>query len=149
VNAHSATIKTNGLDTTNTGVITIDGGAGMDIVIGGEGADTFVLNGLAEPGYMFADFTSGEDSLLLGATFGFETGMAVEGKNFSVITETYNGINAGVNATYLNGDPSLVYSDADSALYHDANGKDEGGYTVIASFNSGTKLVDDDIHFAA
>jgi hypothetical protein len=149
VNAHSATIKTNGLDTTNTGVITIDGGAGMDIVIGGEGADTFVLNGLAEPGYMFAEFTSGEDSLLLGAAFGFESGMAVEGKNFSVIAETYNGINAGVNVAHLNGGPSLVYSDADSALYHDANGKGEGGYTVIASFNSGTKLVDDDIYFAA
>ena len=125
-------------------------GNGRDnVFIGGDGADTFVLNATDDSGDVIQDFVSGEDSLVLGTAFGFDEGTAQNGVNFSVIGGGYDGTNAGSNTAHANGDASLVYSEADNALYFDENGKDADGYSVVASLNPGANVVADDIHFAA
>ncbi|MEQ8733484.1 MAG: Calx-beta domain-containing protein [Rhodospirillaceae bacterium] len=120
-----------------------------NVFVGGAGADTFVLNAPDDGNDLIQDFTSGEDSLLFTAAFGFAQGTAVQGENFSVIGGTYDGSNAGANTAHAAGQASIIYSQADSAIYYDANGKDADGYTVVASLNPGTTIVADDIHFAA
>ncbi len=125
-------------------------GSGRDnVFIGGAGADTFVLNAAEQGNDSIQDFISGEDSIVLGAAFGFDEGTAQNGVNFSVIGGGYDGTNAGSNNAHANGNASLVYSEADNALYYDENGKDADGYSVVATLTPGSAIVADDIHFAA
>ena len=127
----------------------LTGNSRDNVFIGGAGADTFVLNAPDDGNDLIQDFTSGEDTLLFTAAFGFAQGTATQGENFSVIGGTYDGTNAGANTAHASGQASIIYSLADSAIYYDANGKDADGYTVVASLNPGTNIVADDIHFAA
>ena len=120
-----------------------------NIMIGGEGADSFVFNAADGGDDLIQDFTSGEDSIVLGTAFGFDAGAAQEGVNFSVIGDAYDGTNAGANDAHAAGNASLVYSEDDNALYYDENGKDADGYSVVATLQPGAGIVADDIHFAA
>ena len=121
-----------------------------NVMIGGKGSDTFIFNAVDGGDDLIEDFTSGEDSIVLSAgAFGFNAGTAEEGVNFSIIEGGYDGSNAGDNAAHAAGNASLVYSEDDSALYYDENGKDEDGYSVVATLQPGAGIVADDIHFAA
>ena len=121
-----------------------------NVMIGGDGSDTFIFNAVDGGDDLIQDFTSGEDSIVLAAgAFGFNAGTAQEGVNFSVIDGGYDGTNAGGNDAHAAGNASLVYSEEDSALYYDENGKDADGYSVVATLQPGAGIVADDIHFAA
>ncbi len=124
------------------------GGAGTDRLVGGAGADTFVLGGTDTFGDELADFRSGTDTIQLdGAALGL--GTVTDGENFSTIAGSYDGSSAGANAAHAAGQATLVFSAADSALYYDANGAGEGGYSVVASLAPGNSIVADDILAAA
>ncbi len=124
----------------------IIGGEGADVLIGGDGADQFVFGGLSETGDLIEDFLSGTDTIVLDANaFALTSGEVIEGENFSIITDAFDGTNAGNNTAFASGDAALIYSEADAALYYDSNGASEGGYSVVATFSSGTRVDDDDV----
>jgi Ca2+-binding RTX toxin-like protein len=124
----------------------INGNGGADILTGGAGADTFVLN---SPNSAIAstitDFVSGQDKIQIDLSgFNFAPGTAQNGINFSVLASHFDGSLAGANTAFAGGQPSLIYSEADSTLYFDANGAQEG-YTAVAHFQAGAHLVASDV----
>ncbi len=138
------------------------GGSGADRMTGGTGADTFYFNGPGDGTFVatngaahgaadtLTDFTTfgseQSDQVLLDRT-GFATAEAQirEGTNFSVLSEHYDGTNAGNNADFAEGVPTFVYSTADHTLYYDANGAQDG-YTVVATVSNGADLTAQDVH---
>jgi Ca2+-binding RTX toxin-like protein len=117
----------------------IVGGGGADTLTGGAGRDTFAFNAMSDAGDTITDFTAGEDTIaLLESAFGMGTTVAA-GNNFSVIEGSYTGLNAGTNAAFGQGAPSLIFSIQDHALYFDANGAGEG-YTVLATVQPGALI---------
>jgi len=125
------------------------GGDGIDTFTGGSGADIYVIDnentlrdiatntsfqsvcggGVDE----ITDFDSGSDTLqLLSSVFGnMSAGTLTNGVNFSVISDSYDGTNAGTNLNHGLGLASFVYSQADSTLHYDSNGS-TAGYQAVA-----------------
>ena len=122
----------------------INGNGGADMLTGGAGADTFVLGSPSAIASTITDFVSGQDKIQVDLS-GFNFGTTVQsGANFSVIAGKFDGSLAGANAAFTNGHAALVYSEADSTLYFDANGSQEG-YSVIAHLQTGAHLLGSDI----
>jgi Ca2+-binding RTX toxin-like protein len=129
----------------------LSSGGGADIMTGGNGPDVFYYDDVAD-GYAVAsntafadvdgaetdvitDFTGVDTLKLLSSAFGGLTpGNLVNGVNFSVINESYDGTNAGVNLNHGLGQASFVYSTVDGTLHFDGNGAD-AGYTAIAQMD--------------
>jgi FecR protein/RTX calcium-binding nonapeptide repeat (4 copies) len=129
----------------------LSSGGGADIMTGGNGPDVFYYDDIGD-GYQVADNTAfadvdgaetdvitdftGPDTLkLLSSAFGgLAPGALVNGVNFSVINESYDGTNAGANANFAAGEGTFVYSTVDNVLHYDGNGAD-AGYTAIAQMD--------------
>ncbi|MHB1205961.1 MAG: beta strand repeat-containing protein, partial [Rhodospirillaceae bacterium] len=123
----------------------IKGNGGADILTGGAGADTFVLNSPNAIASTITDFVSGQDKIQLDMSgFNFAQGTAQDGINFSVLATHFDGSLAGANTAFAGSQPSLIYSEADSTLYFDVNGAQEG-YTAVAHFQAGAHLVASDV----
>ncbi len=133
----------------------LNSGGGADTMTGGNGPDVFFYNSV-EDGFavgtntafagvggaetdVLTDFVSGLDTLqLLGSAFGdLAPGNLVEGQNFSVIADSFDGTNAGTNASHAAGEGTFVYSIADGTLHYDGNGAD-AGYTAVAQMDQPT-----------
>lgn len=140
------------------------GGKGVDVLTGGAGSDVFRYVALLDGGFVATnvskttagvsgdrvkDFTHGSDHLQFENT-AFDPqgdiglGGLTLGIDFSVISGTYKGTNAGNNANFADKDATFVFSTADDTLYYDANGSN-AGYTVIATFTDGDNPVAGDI----
>ncbi|WP_376094363.1 hypothetical protein ACE7GA_00970 [Roseomonas sp. CCTCC AB2023176] len=116
----------------------LEGGAGADILIGGNGpdaltggagADLFRFEGLADAfagavntGDTLLDFTPGEDRIQLNAAAFGLTGV-VPGVTFVSADVPFAATTA----------PTLLYSGATGGLFHDANGTEDGGLTLLAT----------------
>ncbi len=139
------------------------GGAGRDTMTGGTGTDSFrylvpgdgaligdnVTRG-AVKGDTITDFTPQDVFLIVGTGFdpdasdvGLPTaGNLTTGESFSVIETRYNGtLAAGTNTNWDDGTPTFVFSTADSTLYFDADGVNDG-YTVIATLQDGAAVTE-------
>ena len=130
----------------------LSSGGGADSLTGGLGPDVFfyddeedghiiasntVYSSIASPeADTIVDFESGLDVIqLLSDAFGdMPVGELVEGVNFSVIDESYDGTNAGTNANHDAGQGTFVYSVSDGTLHYDGNGAD-AGYTAVAAMD--------------
>jgi Ca2+-binding RTX toxin-like protein len=143
------------------------GGKGRDVLTGGTGTDTFRYVSLADGGFVasnvsktttgvagdrIADFTQGTDRFQFAAS-AFDglgdigLGNLKLGDDFSVISGTFKGTNAGTNANHDSGVATFVFSTADRTLYYDANG-DTAGYTVVATLGAGDSVGANDIQIA-
>ncbi|MEM7122608.1 MAG: FecR domain-containing protein [Pseudomonadota bacterium] len=130
----------------------LSSGGGADSLTGGLGADIFFYDD-EDDGHVIAsnttyssiaspeadtivDFQSGLDVIqLLSDAFGdLPEGALVDGVNFSVIADSYDGTNAGTNANHDAGEATFVYSVADGTLHYDGNGAD-AGYTAVAAMD--------------
>ena len=127
---------------------TLIGGAGADTLTGGSGADHFVYDtpdslvmvnsntaysGTNSHPDIITDFTTGQDKLqfIASAFSGIASGTLSNGVSFSVISNSYDGTNAGVNLNHGLGLGSFVYSQADHTLFYDDNGAN-AGYQAVA-----------------
>ncbi|MBT6202315.1 MAG: hypothetical protein P8Q36_16545 [Alphaproteobacteria bacterium] len=134
------------------------GGAGSDTLVDGDGADTFT-GGAGSDLFVFddaaslydvaantafedetgpalneiTDFASGADTLacVASAFGGMALGSLTNGISFSVINDSYDGTNAGVNLNHGLGTSSFVYSKEDGVLFCDDNGAG-AGYQAVA-----------------
>lgn len=130
---------------------TLIGGTGQDILSGGLGADAYVFShadalfsvesntsydGVSGTPDMVTDFVSGTDSLrLLQSAFsGMALGNLANGISYSIIEESYDGTNAGVNLKHDLGQASFVYSQSDHTLFFDSNGNG-AGYQAVADID--------------
>ena len=125
----------------------LSSGGGADTMTGGNGPDVFYYDDAAD-GYAvaangaFSDVTSAETDVLTDFVSGLDTikllgsafGDLANGVNFSVINDSYDGTNAGVNLNHGLGAPSFVYSVTDGTLHFDGNGAD-AGYTAVAQMD--------------
>ena len=123
---------------------TLSGGNGNDLLVGGNGFDTLTGGGGADRFWFstqqgedtITDFSSAEgDKIVLdGNAFGVS---AVDGNNFEVIGQAYDGSN-GSSTDWANGQSSFIFDSSSGDLYHDANGSDPNGYTIVAHTNGVT-----------
>jgi Ca2+-binding RTX toxin-like protein len=129
---------------------TLIGGDGPDTLTGGDGADFFVFedtdDGFALIGDTITDFDTadGDKIVVSGETFGVGasgSGTLIAGINFSVFDGPFDGSDAGDNANFNDGLATFVFSTADSTLYYDGNGAEEG-YTAIATTNTAINAAD-------
>jgi len=127
---------------------TLMGGAGADVMVGGNGNDVFLYQStddileVAVNGTLAAlfpegasldqilDFVSGSDLIVFESGAFGDLASLVEGLNFSIIAGSWDGTNAGTNEAFDLGTAAFIYSQADSVLYYDNNGSDDGYYAV-------------------
>jgi Ca2+-binding RTX toxin-like protein len=129
----------------------ITGGGGVDNLTGGFGADNFIFTASTDgnpfgsdvvsalTGDIVTDFTGIQDVLRISESgYGLQaSGVAVEGFNFATIDTAYDGtLDAGLSSEYDTGFGTLIFSTATNTLY--ADDPDLVGYTVIATFETGT-----------
>ena len=116
------------------------GGAGADTLTGGEGADQFHYQTLAEGGDVITDFDSGKDKFVFDADE-FGATLNADGSVNLIIDADFDGTPAE-NTT---GKPAFIFEKHDDdtgTLYYDPDGA-EPGYTVVATVNG--DVVDGDI----
>ena len=134
------------------GLDALTGGAGVDRLRGGGDGDQFVFLAPSDgsavatnvvstaTGDIVLDFTTGQDVLLFNASdFGLNVLDPIEeGTNFATIDPAYSGtLDLGLSSNFDIDQATFVFSTETNTLYHDANG-DQAGYTVVATFESGT-----------
>ncbi|MFM6829019.1 MAG: calcium-binding protein, partial [Novosphingobium sp.] len=117
-----------GLDILNGGVgnDVLTGGAQRDTLTGGEGADQFVLDDKQLLDDVIADFTVGEDKIVLdtSAFAAFSGSEAVSANQFAI----------GTKAT--SAEQRLIYDQASGRLYYDADGNGGAAKKFVASITN-------------
>jgi Ca2+-binding RTX toxin-like protein len=145
----------------------LDGGSGNDTLFGGDGQDT-LTGGAGSDIFAFlhasdfdtvstneisssnqadtlVDFVSGVDQILIeqslvGPGIG---GALTDGIDFEVLAGSYDGTNAS-SSNFVFGNAAFIYSQADKALYYDADGATPG-YSIVANHLGAGDIVASDI----
>ncbi|BDI04953.1 hypothetical protein CATMQ487_19230 [Sphaerotilus microaerophilus] len=114
----------------------LNGYAGADVLIGGQGSDTFVFSTKSVPIGVdrIADFTGGDDSILLNGVTLANAGPGVLDSTVNVTTAGFYGESiSGADIIVLNLAPDLVNTSAkvDGVLNYQ-NGTFDGGVLILA-----------------
>ncbi len=113
------------------------GGGDHDRLVGGRGADSFVLDGPEADRVRIADFTHGQDVIVVhGADFGLASGTDLG-------TSGHFAANATGDATGAVG--QFVYNTTTGVLVWDENGIGHGGRHVLAHFDGAPTVTSGDI----
>ena len=140
----------------NTGADTLLGRGGVDTLTGGADSDIFMYeapsdgeNVASGTGAGITDdsvvgFSTGADQFFFDTNDfgGISTGTLTDGVNFSVISEVYDGTNAGTNTEHAAGNDSFIFSTNDLRLVYDPDGS-SGGYQIMATLGSGSVATSD------
>jgi Ca2+-binding RTX toxin-like protein len=127
----------------NAGADTLQGGIGRDRLSGGTGADVFLYAAAAEAGDQIADFTSGEDQLLLlGAGFGGLEAGSLAGALTPDGAARFISADSAL-ATAEAGAWQFIFDTSSATLILDTNGTDIGGRTIIARLSGATLAAGD------
>lgn len=118
----------------------LTGGAGKDHLEGGDGADRFVFLVSTGKSDLIADFTAGQDKIVLeGSAFGYGDATGLLSADDFVIRSRGHGA--------MDASDHFIFRPRDATLWYDSDGNGANGAVMIADLQAGAMLTAASIEF--